>query len=200
MISTDHNVLLVDDNKEFLTLLKEKLNDLNININCASSINEARGFFSKKYNVIAADFNLGGGVTGADIINMYKVKHPNTHAILYTRGTLDDDTSKFEVDKLFNNMDSNEISELVENIKLYSIDGIEPQIIETMFIEINKIKSRFITLQESVASVITLKQTMDELSIKVENFINNHKNDAYKIILAFATLEALRAIWEKFFK
>ena len=138
---TPHSVLLIDDNKDFLEILKGRLADTDLQVDCASTIKEARTFFSKEYRVVAADFYLTGGVTGADVLRMYKVKFPYVHAILYTRGTIEEGINKCEVDKFFENMKITELSDLIESIKLFCINDIEPQIIESIFSEINKIKS-----------------------------------------------------------
>jgi CheY-like chemotaxis protein len=190
------SILLIDDNKSFLDVLKMRLSDSGINIDYASSINEARTYFTKKFNVIVADYNLGDGVTGADIIRMYRTRYPYVRSIVYTRGTIDD-ISALEVDKI---IQSENVGELIESIKLYCINEIEPQIIETIFAEINKIKVQMSAMQKSIKDMGDVKGAVELLQKNVGDFIKGHKNDAYKIIAAFGALEALRAIWEKVFQ
>lgn len=196
--SKNKAVLIIDDNESTSLLIKLQLESIGVEVDCAPSLNAARKFLFKKYDVIACDFNLGNGVNGLDIIKMYKVNFPYIRSILYTQR----EDNIFElsvgenVDKIIQGHD---ISDIVSCIKIFCISELETQIIDSIFNEINRIKVSLSTAQKSLLEVKNLTTAVENIHIRVNSFINDHKNDSLKVIVAFGALEALRALWEKFF-
>jgi CheY-like chemotaxis protein len=174
-----HSVLVIDDNESFLELLKIHLDKTDIQVDYATPISEAKNFFNKRYDVIAADYNLGYGVTGYDTIKLYKERFPSTKTILYTGGNIADNHT-FDVDKIVYYKD---INELIEYIKLYCANSTESNIV-AIYSEIDKIKIHLLYLQKVVDSVNEIKSSFVTINNKVNDFIDSHRNDFYKILIA----------------
>jgi DNA-binding NtrC family response regulator len=192
-------VLIVDDNEAAAKFIKLRLTESGLHADYATSVESIIPFLDTKYTVIVADYHLGKSMTGVDLIRMYKAKYPHVRTILYTRGEEDEEMNhaleEFDFDKVLFSQEDFDV--LLDCIKRYCVTGIEPQIIEAIFSEIDRIKNRMAWMQKYVATIDCLKTTVDKINDKVGLFIDKHQNDAYKIIGVVIFFEVVRIIIEK---
>lgn len=180
-------VLLLEPNEDIAKLIRTSLGACNICMDHASSMPDATKYLSQTYRVVVADYKMNNGVTGINYARIFQAKNRDIKTIVYNHDG--NESSGNEISKVFKSFDMREI---VEAIKIYCISGIEPEIIETLFCEIKKIK-------EKVESFGDLKKTVDAIEKSVKDFIGSHKNDAWKIVLAIGGIEAARLAISKIF-
>jgi DNA-binding NtrC family response regulator len=189
------SVLIIDDNEISAKLLKLRLIESEIQADYAMSVESLLPFLDTKYTVVVADYYLDKGITGVDLIKMYKAKYPHVRTILYTRGEINDDINELEFDKILSSQNDFEI--VLDCIKRYCVVDIAPQIIESIFSEIDRIKGRLAWMQKYIVTIDSLKKTMDKMNDNVKTFIDKHQNDTYKIIFILILFEIVRKIIEK---
>ena len=173
-----HSMLLVDDEIDFLDLMKEFLDDIGYEVEVATNGYDALKLLEKKcYDLLLSDINMPG-MKGFELLDKASMKYPDLKRVLITAYDVRDYihlAKNYNIGNIISKttpFNFHEIQTLLNNILTGEIFGLDRYISGRIYhtkvrsdMEIEKINNNIISKIQNARHIKTFKQALCEIVI-----------------------------------
>lgn len=184
-------VLIVDDQKDILVLIKEAFKGYGIEADIATCYADCEqlGYFSKKYEAIVTDGRLLNNESGLDIIKEYKRLHPEVVAVRHSAYDMDKKAGLGFVD-LTVDKGWGSIENLVSAVILSINTKAAQKVINVIYASMRDLTKKYDTLSHRVDCA---ESTNNKILAELVGIRKDNKNAMTKVIFSIGGVIAVLA-------